>query len=261
MRGIGAIYRREINSYFTSPVAYVIITAFLFIAGFIFYNLLSYFALQCIQSVRYAQLYHTVPPPMNINSWVVTPFMQNLAFTFIIIIPLLTMRLFAEEKRQGTMEMLLTAPVSSWEIILGKFLAATTVFLVMLALTFIYQIMLIIYGKPDIPPVLGGYLGIFLFGLALIALGMFISSLTKNQIVAAFISIVLFLFLWIINWSSIFTTRTAIQDTLSYLSITEHLREFIKGVVDTKSLVFFLSLTFLGLFLTDKSLQIWRWKG
>ncbi|MGB9561994.1 MAG: ABC transporter permease subunit, partial [bacterium] len=221
MRALWAIWRKELKSYFSTPLAYIILAAFLFFTGFFFYNILSYFSLACIQSVQIAQMYRRMPQPMNVNVWVVQPFFYNLAVISLFLIPLVTMRSFSEEKRLGTLELLITSPITNTSLIAAKFLSAYTMFLVMLAFTFIYQLILILLGKPDILPILSGYLGFALMGAVFVALGLFISALTENQILSAIISFALLLVLWVVNWASI-VSGGWIATTLDYLSLSSH---------------------------------------
>jgi ABC-2 type transport system permease protein len=170
------------------------------------------------------------------------------------------MRTYAEEKRSGTVELLMTSPLTDAEIILGKFLGAIGFYLAILAVTAAYLSVAFLYGNPAWKPVVTGYLGLFLLGSCFIAMGLFISSLTRNQMVAGAATFVVFLLLWIINWFADSVGPTAGQ-VLSYLSITEHFDDFGKGVIDTKHLVFYLSFVVFGLFLTLKSVDSERWRG
>lgn len=260
MRTFWAIYKKELKSYFTTPLAYLILAAFLFFTGFFFYNILSYFSLACIQSMQLAQMYRRFPQPMNVNVWVVQPFFYNLAVISVFLVPLLTMRSFSEEKRLGTLELLITSPISNTSLILGKFFAAYTMFLVMLAFTFLYQVILMILGKPDIPPILSGYLGFALMGAVFVALGLFMSALTENQILSAILSFALLLLIWIVNWASV-VSGGWLAEVLDYLSVSSHLSRFIRGVIDTSGIIYLASFTILGLFLTGQAVESWRWRG
>jgi ABC-2 type transport system permease protein len=170
------------------------------------------------------------------------------------------MRTYAEERRSGTIELLLTSPLSDLQIILGKFLGAMGLFASMLALTLIHTAILFVYGNPDWKPIATGYLGLLLMGGSFLSLGLFISSLTRNQIVAGMITFSVFLLLWVINWVSTFVGPTA-QTVLNYLSVTEHFDDFAKGIIDTKHVIYYLSFIAMGLFLTMKSVDSERWRG
>lgn len=260
MRALWAIYKKELKSYFSTPLAYLILAAFLFFTGFFFYNILSYFSLACIQSVQLAQMYRRLPQPMNVNLWVVQPFFYNLAVISVFLVPLLTMRSFSEEKRLGTLELLITSPISNTSLVISKFLAAYTMYLVMLTFTFLYQVILLILGKPDIPPILSGYLGFALMGSVFVTLGLFMSALTENQILSAILSFALLLLIWVVNWASVVSGGT-IAEVFNYLSVSSHLSRFIRGVIDTSGIVYFVSFSALGLFLTGQAVESWRWRG
>jgi ABC-2 type transport system permease protein len=170
------------------------------------------------------------------------------------------MRTYSEEKRQGTIELLLTSPLTDVEIILGKFLGAMTLYTAMLAVTLIHISLLFLYGNPEWKPIATGYLGLLLMGGCFLSVGLLISSLTKNQVVAAMATFAVFLMLWVINWIGAFVGPTA-QAVLQYLSITEHFDDFSRGIIDTKHLIYYLSFIAFGLFLTMKSVDSERWRG
>jgi ABC-2 type transport system permease protein len=170
------------------------------------------------------------------------------------------MGIFAEEKKRGTIELLLTSPVSNLQMMAGKYLATLTFLVIMFLTTSITISALFIYGQPEWKPILGAYLGLFLYGAALLALGLFISTLTENQIVAGLITFGVILSLWLIDSLSA-TAQGVMRDVLSYLSIISHLDDFIKGVIDTANVVFYLTFAFVGLFLTYRSLESLRWKS
>ena len=173
---------------------------------------------------------------------------------------MITMRTYAEEKRSGTIELLLTSPVTDLEIILGKFFGALGLYSLMLLVTTPYIIILFIYGEPEFSPILVGYLGLLLMGGSFISIGLLISSFTKNQIVAGMITFATLLLLWVLNWLSSFGGPTT-QAVVSYLSITQHFDDFAIGVLDTKHVIYYLSFITFGLFLTAKSVDSERWRG
>jgi ABC-2 type transport system permease protein len=185
---------------------------------------------------------------------------QNTAVIILFVMPMITMRTYSEEKRSGTIELLLTSPVTDLEIIIGKFIGALTLYAAMLLVTMLYMAILFKIGNPEWRPLAAGYLGLLLMGGCFLSMGLFISSLTKNQIVAAFLTFATFLMLWIINWLGESSSQTT-RDVLNYLSITEHFDDFSRGIIDTKHTVYYLSFITFGLFLTAKSVDSERWRG
>jgi ABC-2 type transport system permease protein len=176
------------------------------------------------------------------------------------IMPMITMRTYSEEKRSGTIELLLTSPVTDLEIILGKFFGALGLYVAMLLVTLLYIAILFVYGNPEWRPLIACYLGLLLMGGAFLSLGLLISSTTNNQIVAGIISFIVFLMLWIVGWFA--DGAGPIMGAITrYMSITEHFDDFSKGIIDTKHVIYYLSLITLGLFLTAKSVDSERWRG
>jgi ABC-2 type transport system permease protein len=259
MRNILAIFGKEFRYYFVSPVAYVIFTLFLLLTGYFFYMFVSQFVLMCLQSMQWAQAYQQTPPPMNVNEMVVRPLFGNISIVVLFMLPMVTMRLFAEEKKMGTIELLLTSPVTNWQAVLGKYLAALVFFAAMVVLTGIHQVILVLYGRPEVAPILTAYLGLFLMGASFLAGGLLVSSLTDNQIVAGFVSFGLFLLWWVIGWAENFA-GPVFGKFFAYLCVLNHYDDFAKGVIDTKDVVFYLSCIFLGLFLTERTLTAQRWR-
>jgi ABC-2 type transport system permease protein len=197
---------------------------------------------------------------MNVNQMLITPLLLNSTVVMLLVFPLITMRTYAEEKRSGTIELLLTAPITDFEIIMGKFLGALALFAGMLSVTLLHMGLLFAYGNPEWKPIATGYLGLLMMGGSFLSLGLFISSLTKNQIVAGMITFSVFLLLWVINWVSTFVSPEA-QTVINYLSVTEHFDDFARGIIDTKHVVYYLSFIATGLFLTMKSVDSERWRG
>ncbi len=237
MRNALAIARRELGSHFSSPLAYVVTAAFLVINGVFFY-LNVYFSQQAT----------------------IQPVVQTVLTILLLLAPVLSMRLLAEEQRNGTLELLLTAPVRDGEVVIGKYLAGLGFLGVMLGLTLVYPAILFAFGSPDRGATVGGYLAMVLFGAAAMAIGLFTSSITQNQIVAAVISFAALLVLWVIDgMSSIFGGRTGA--VLSYLGLYTHFNDMTRGVIDTRDVVYFLSLVVGALFLTARSLEAHRWRG
>ena len=249
------IARKELNSYFRSPIAYGVMAFFALIAGYFFYVATMYFVTRSIQGAMMGQ-----SAPMDINEMIIRPLLGNVSVVGLFLIPMITMRLFAEEKRSGTIELLVTSPLKDLEIILGKWLAALILYAAMLVLSFICVAMLFAYGKPDWRPMLVGYLGLLLQGGCLLAIGAFVSTCTKNQIVAGVATFAICLLLWILDWMSAFDTSAAMR-VVAYLSVLGHFDSFSKGVLDTKDIVYYLSVIFVGLFLTARSMESLRWRA
>ncbi len=255
MKNIWAICKKEIKTYFTSPIAYVVITVFLVLIGFFFYSLIWWFNSQSLQMAQNQYYYQQ----LNINQMVYSPLFQNMSIILLLMIPLLTMRLFSEEKKINTDELLYTCPISINQIILGKYFASLFVLLAMLLLTGILFIFTFAYGNPELVPILNGYLGLFLQGAAFIAVGIFFSSLTENQIVAAILTFGTLLLFWILNWAS-YSAGGIWKGVLNYLSFIQHFDDMTRGILDTTDLVYYLSFIFLGLFLTHSVIQSRRWR-
>jgi len=251
MSNILAIARKELSAYFASPIAYVVIGFFALMFGFFFYSLLLYFDRQSLQAAGQA---------VNVNEQFLRPVFLNATVILLFVLPLVTMRTYSEEKRSGTIELLLTAPLTDLQIILGKFLGAMGLYAAMLAITLVHVGLLFMFGNPEWRPVVTTYLGLLLMGGCFISVGLLISSLTKNQIVAGMITFGVFLMLWVINWIASFMGPTT-QQVLNYLSITDHLDDFTKGIIDTKHLVYYVSFITFGLFLTARSVDTERWRG
>lgn len=254
MRNILAVAGKEVRGYFTSPIAYIVIGFFALLFGYFFYVLLSFFERQSMQMMM------GQGGSMNINQMMIAPLLMNVSVIMLFTLPMVTMRTYSEEKRSGTIELLLTSPLTDWQIILGKFLGAMTLLAAMLGVTLIHTGILFIFGNPEWKPILTAYLGMLLMGGCFISLGLFISSLTKNQIVAGMITFAAFLMFWVVNWMGSFVGPTS-QAVLAHLSITDHFDDFAKGVIDTKHLVYYLSFIGFSLFLTAKSVDSERWRG
>ena len=255
MKNAWSITKKELKAYFASPIAYAVIAVFMLLVGFFFYSLVWWFnsqSLQMAQNPYYAQ-------QININQMVYSPLFHNISIILLLMLPLLTMRLFAEERKLGTDELLYTSPLSVTQIVAGKYLAALVMLLIMLGLSAVSCVFLFAYGNPELPTLLVGYLGLFLLGAAFMALGLFFSSLTENQIVAAFLTVVTLLLLLVLNWVTS-SGGGSWRSVLGYLSYSDHFGEMTKGILDTKDLVYFLTLSFFGLFLTHSVIQSRRWR-
>src|SRR5579862_1937462 len=249
MRSTWVIAQKELNSYFVSPVAYLLLTMFAIIFGFFFWNSVGYFNAASLQSQMSGQAM-----PMSVNEYVIRPLLSNIGVVGLFFIPMISMRLFAEEKRQGTIELLATSPIRDIEVILGKWLAALMLYGVMLLFSAINFAFLFRYGNPDWKPLAIGYLGLLLQAGGLLAVGIFISSLTRNQIIAGAATFGVCLLLWVLDWVSGYDSAPWAK-VLSYMSVITHFDSFSKGVIDSKDLTFYVSLAFLGLFFTERSLE------
>src|SRR5215213_11927195 len=197
MSNVLAIAHKELKSYFSSPIAYIAIGMWALLYGYFFVAILNYFVRQSMQMNQFGM---QGPQSMNVNQQLIRPLLQNVLILILFLMPMVTMRAYSEEKRSGTIELLLTSPLTDFQIILGKFFGAMALFGVMLAVTIVHLALLFVYGHPEWKPILTAYIGLLLMGGCFISLGLFISSLTKNQIVAGMVTFAVFLLLWIITW-------------------------------------------------------------
>lgn len=258
MRNVLTIAGRELRSIFVSPIAYVVMTGFLLLGGWFFFNLLARFNL-LVSMYSSFQGGAEAMQRLNVNEFVLAPLFHNLSVVLVILIPMITMRGFAEEKRAGTYELLLTSPVATWEIVLGKFVGMVAFISVMVALTSIYGLILWIYGNPEVGIMISGYLGLLLLAITFVTIGLFASSLTENQIIAAVTGLVMLLLLFVIAWPAD-SAGKVVGDVLRYVSVTEHFAGLVKGVIDSKSLVYFVTMIAGWLFLTQRSVESIRWR-
>jgi ABC-2 type transport system permease protein len=254
MNNILAIAHKELKAYFSTPIGYIVIGFFALLFGYFFYVMVVIFNQQSLQ------LGGLEGGNVDMNQQLIRPLFLNASVILLFVLPLVTMRTYSEEKRSGTIELLLTSPVTDVQIILGKFLGAMTLYAAMLAITMIHMGLLMSWGNPETKVIATGYLGLLLMGGCFISVGLLISSLTKNQIVAGFMTFAVFLMLWVINWLADSSGPTG-QAILSFLSITDHFDDFTKGIIDTKHLAYYLSFITFGLFLTAKSVDSERWRG
>jgi ABC-2 type transport system permease protein len=250
------IFKKEMRLYFTSPVAWVVVAVFLLIAGYFFYNIFAFFALASMQSA----MNPAMGRELNVTDSVIRPLFSNISVVLLLLMPLVTMRLFAEERRSGTIELLLTYPVRDGAVLMGKYLAAFALYALMLALTLLYPAIVVYFARVEWGPLATGYVGLLLMGGTFLAVGVFASSLTENQIVASITTFGTLLIFWIIGWSAD-SLGGAWGKVLQHLSILEHNDNFAKGVLDTKDVLYYLNFIALALFLTLRSLEARRWKG
>lgn len=255
LRNIWIICRKELGSYFVSPIAYILLGTFAIIFGWMFSSLLIYVVRAGMEAMMSGQ-----PMPLNINDDIIRPVSSNVRVVELFLIPLVTMRLFSEEKNRGTIELLATSPVRDYEVILGKWLAALILFICAFAISLIDFVWLFKYGNPDWKPLLVVYLGLILETGALLAIGTFVSSLTRNQIIAGAVTFCVCLMLWILNWTTSFDNST-LSHVLGYLAVVTHFDSFSKGVIQLSDVIFYLTTTYLGLFLTSRSLESLRWRS
>jgi ABC-2 type transport system permease protein len=236
MRNMVFIAKKELGAYFASPIAYVVIAAFLAVMGF-FFSLIVYITREAYLGNVFA----------------------NMAVVLLFVCPALTMRLLAEEQRSGTIELLLTLPVRDWQVVLGKFLASMAVYGVMLALTLYYPLLLMRLANPDHGPILSTYLGQLLLGGSFLSIGVFASALSRNQAVAALLGFGTMIILWLVDVAgSLF--GSPVSDFVTYLSLSGHYYDFLRGVIDTKDVVYHLSVMAAFLFLSVQALQLRRWR-
>jgi ABC-2 type transport system permease protein len=256
MRNIVAIAERELRAYFASPIAYAVIGFFALVFGWMFYTFLRFFVMQSMQMSQMGM----GPGQVNVNQAMIRPLILQISVVTLFVLPMITMRTYSEEKRSGTIELLLTSPVTDLEIILGKFFGALTLYALMLLVTVPTITLLFWYGDPDWKPVVTSYLGLLLIGGSFISYGLFISSLTKNQIVAGVLTFCTLLMLLLVSWMQDFVGPFG-RAVISSLAVFEHFEDFSKGVIDTKHLVYYASVITFGLFLTAKSVDSERWRG
>src|SRR5262249_40522424 len=248
------VFKKEMRLYFTSPVAYVVGTFFLLIAGWFFTQIFFIYSLQSMQSMMNPMMAGSLNP----TEAIMRPVFSNMSVVMLFFIPMLTMRLFAEEKKSGTLELLLTYPVRDGEVLLGKFLAALALFTLLILLTLLYPALIAFYGRVEWGAVASGYLGLFLLAATFLAVGVFISSLTENQIVAGFSTFGVLLAFWVIGWGAD-SASGWLRNALQYVSVLDHMESFGKGVIDTKDILYYVVGTALALFLTLRSLETKRW--
>ena len=255
MRMTWTIAKRDLGSFFNSPIFYVVTTVFLIIYSFMFFNILNFFSFQSFQAGQF----QAMGMNLNLNEMVIEPSLQNMSVILLMIIPIITMRSFADEKKMKTFRLLLSSPVHLREIILGKFLACMIVVAVMILISSYSVGFLFLLGEPEPGPVVTGYLGVLLMAGCFVSVGIFASSLTDNQIVAAVLTFGFSLFMWVIGWGAQAAGSTTGQ-VLQYLSIVDHLDRFLKGLVDTSDLVYYLSFILFSLFLCHRVLDSNRWR-
>jgi ABC-2 type transport system permease protein len=258
MRSTLTIAGRELRSYFASPVAWVLMAAFLALGGYFFYALLTAFnqALMIYGMMRQPEMLER----FNLNDMVIRPLLQNLSVLLIFIVPAITMRMFPEEKRAGTYELLLTSPVRIADIVFGKFLGGLVLVVAMVLLSGFFGLLLLVYGNPEVTLMLAGYGGLLLMAIAFLAIGTLVSSFTDNVVVAYIGALFALLVLYTIGWMGETVPLPWLQGVIRYLSITDHFQAIVGGVIDTKDLVYFATVVGVSLFLTHRSVESVRWR-
>jgi len=259
MRNISAIVERELRAYFNSPIAYVVLTIFIFLSGLFFRSILASVMQMALAAQMQAQ--QLGPRPIDMPGMISRGFLSTMSVILLFIMPMLTMGLFSEEKKRGTIELLLTSPLTDLQVVLGKFFAAGVFYLILLFSTWIPMGVLYLYGSPASGPILTAYLGLLLYGLAILAVGLFISTLTENQIIAAILSFGAIMVLWLVDVVAQNSESATSKGVLTYLSILSHLDDFMKGVLASSNVIFYLSLMLVALFLTYRSIDSLRWRG
>ena len=256
MTPVQAIIAKELRGYFVSPIVYVVGAVFLLIFGFLSYLYIVFAGAQAIQLMQMqggmAQI--------NLNDLVFRNLFASMRFVLLIILPILTMRLFAEERKLRTFEFLMTSPIGINEIVAGKFVSVLLIFLGLLGLTGLVPIVLMLFSDFDWNPVLSGYLGMALLGTLFLSVGVFASAMTENQIVAAFVSFGILLTIWLISGLGGLLGDTTAGRIISYVSFMEHYDRLVRGLIDTSDLVYFGSGLILMLFLTHRIVESARWK-
>jgi len=255
MTNVWVVCRKELRSYFTSPIAYAVMALFALIFGFVFFS-----ATRDFVNFTFRSQMTGGTQPLSVNEFIIRPLLGFAGTVSLFLIPMISMRLIAEEKRNGTIELLLTSPIQDFSIILGKWLGAMLLYLFVLGMSLLSIALLFAWGKPDWKPVLVAYLGLILQGGCLLAIGVLISAMTSNQIVAGGAAFFVSLLLYMLSWFTEFDSTTT-SKVLNYLSIVTHMENFSKGVLDLKDAVFYVTFIFLALFLTVRQMESLRWRS
>jgi ABC-2 type transport system permease protein len=260
LNGCRALIRKELTVYFATPIFYLAGFFFLLLVGYFFFTNVLYFSIISSQIMREAAQNPQVTGQLHPQQLVFRPLFGTLAIVLLFLVPLLTMRLLAEEKRSGTAQLLFTYPLSDWTVIMGKFLAALLVFIILLCFTLVFGVVFAFISRVEWGPLIAGYLGVLLLGSSGLALGLFASSLTENQIVAGVAGFGLLLLFWIIGWVQELGAG-GWGGVGQFLSMMEHYDSFTRGVIDTRDLVYYLSFIYFFLFLTKRQLESRRWRA
>jgi len=252
-----SLYLKEMNIYFSSPIFYIIAAIFVCITGVFFYNTMVYVSLLSVKIAQYQS-----STGVSLNDILLRPIFSDMGLLILFIVPIISMRLYAEEKAQGTIELLFTYPVSDLQVLAAKYLSGLSVLVVMITLTFVFMLLIAMVTTPDWGVILSSYIGLILMGGAFLSLGVFASSMTKNQIVAAALSLGLIMLFWMIGWfSGSALTAGCISRVLSELSLISHLSHFLSGMIMIKDVTFFICFTLFFLFITLRVIDSNRWRG
>jgi ABC-2 type transport system permease protein len=251
-----AIYRRELAYFYNSVVAYIVTTVFVLLAGYFFYNLVGFFNLASMRVMQNP----VAAQQLSLTESVLQPLFANMSVVLLLIVPMVTMRLLSEERKMGTAELLFTYPISDWDAIIGKYFAAVTVVTGMIAITAVFPLLLRSYASPEWGPVITGYAGLVLLGMAYTALGLFFSSISENQIVAGVLTFGASLLFVIVGWISPFVSASAAR-VISQVSVLDHFGGFSKGIVDSNDVVYYFNFSVFFLFLCSRVLESNRWRS
>jgi ABC-2 type transport system permease protein len=250
---IFTIWKKEVESYFSAPLAYVLIGLFSLISGIVFFNLL----------VTYSDGIQSLPPEyteqISFIEEVVLKFFANVNFLFLVFIPLMTMKLFSEERRLETLDLYWSSPVKEWELVFAKGLAALTLVLCFLAVTCVFPLVIWGVGIKDYKLLGTSYLAVLMNAGAYISLGMFCSSISANQVIAGLLSILGIMFLWMITWGGHLNSNYLVAEIFTYIGITSHFERLLRGILGTQDIIYYLSFIFLFSLLTVKSLGRRNW--
>ncbi len=260
MRNVWTIFQREMRAYFVSPVAYALLVAFLGLSGWYFYNLLTRFLALTAAAMEQAVEFQQPPPIVNVNMLVMRPWFSITAQLLLFLAPIITMRLLAEERGTGRLDLLLSAPVTDLQLMIAKYLSGVALCVLFLMPTIAYPAILFKYGNPEVGQILAGYLGLLLLSVALISLGLVVSSMTGSQVVAAAASFGLVVLLWVLG---IVTgsegTRWGVA--VSYIAMLTHFGDFADGVIEMRNVIYYATFAAFLLFLTLRSIESQRWRG
>ncbi len=254
MNNIWTIAKRDFRSYFASPVAYIVIALLLLISGFMFQNILVSF----IQRAMTYQQFN-MGKQISLTEGVIQPLFGSINTIFLFLFPMITMRLVAEERKNETLPLIFTSPITMLEFILGKFLSSVMLVLVILALTTVYPAVLFVFGNPEIGPIIGSYIGTLLMISCYLSMGLLFSAMTDNQLVAGALTFGGSLLFWIINWAAQ-SVDSVTGEVLNYLSLINHYNSFTQGLINSSDVIFYLSFISVGIFLTHRVLDSFRWR-
>ncbi len=233
---------RDLRSLFTSPIGYVVLAIFAIITAYFFINIVALYTILSLQALRMPWIADRI----NMQELVIRPFFGNIGIILLFVIPMVTMRAFAEEKKSGTFELIYTSPVTTAEMVMGKFFGLSGMVFFLILLSALFMIPILKFGEPDKGVILTSYLGLTLMALAFVSAGIFASSITENQIISVIVSFGILLLFWVLGWVR-GTLEGTLKEVLSYLSFMDHYQNFTRGVIDSKDIVYYLS--FIGFFL------------